>query len=61
MFTPQSKKSFRRLFMQDKMCSATRLLENYAVLPIRLRAQVEGWEVQAADMSLGAKLGNEQV
>ena len=47
--------------VQPKASFTTRLLEKYAVLPLYLRARVEGWNVTSADIKMGKRLDDEQV
>ena len=49
------------MHFQVSSSATTSLLQNYAVLPLYLRARVECWEVPSHELLLDAELGGEQV
>ena len=48
-------------YQQARQSVTARLLEKYAVLPLYLRARVEGWDMAISELCIGAHLGTEQV
>ena len=54
-------KIFYALQVSSSSTNATTILEKYAVLPLYLRARVEGWDLTKDDLNEDAELCKEQV
>ena len=54
-------KIFYALQVSSSSTNATTILEKYAVLPLYLRARVEGWDLTKDDLNEDAEICKEQV